>query len=117
MVIPGIQYLTDIFAENYKRKESNMIECKDCSDYVEMLFTRGEIPKEEVYKVAMDRHILKGCDKKTNSLKTWLDFAIMNQLQLKVEQGMLPIPEWNKGYLAALEDMKTKIDSLAIQPE
>ena len=94
-----------------------MIECKECSEYVEMLFTRGEIPKEEVYKVAMDRHILKGCDKKTDSLKEWLNFAIMNQLELKVEHGPLPFPEWNKGYLEALEDMKIKLDSLAMQSE
>jgi hypothetical protein len=94
-----------------------MIECKECSEYVDMLFSRGEIPREEVYKVAMDRHILKGCENKANSLKKWLNFAILNQKELKVAYGNYHFPEWNSGYLEALEDMKIKLDSLSIQQE
>lgn len=38
-----------------------MIDCKECNDYAQMLVERGDITQQEVNKVALDRHILKGC--------------------------------------------------------
>jgi hypothetical protein len=38
-----------------------MIDCKECNDYAEMLLKRGDIEQQDVNKVALDRHILKGC--------------------------------------------------------
>jgi hypothetical protein len=37
-------------------------------------------------------------------LQRWLEFMILNQEQLKIEYKDIPYPEWNKGYLEALND-------------
>lgn len=49
-----------------------------------------------------------------NSLQGWIDNAILNQLELKVENGDLPFPEWNKGYLEALRDMHAVLVDLKL---
>lgn len=82
-----------------------MVDCKECSDYVNNLFNRGDITKEEIEKVILDRHILKGCDKKTDVFLDWLEFAITNQKQLQCEYSSTT---WNKGYLEALNDAKER---------
>lgn len=88
-----------------------MIDCKECCDYVDGLFTRGEITKEEIDKVTLDRHILKGCAKKIDPFKDWLDFAIENQLELQKEDIHTEFPQWNKGYLEALLDAKERYNT------
>lgn len=85
-----------------------MVDCKECSDYVNNIFNRGEITKDEIDKVILDRHILKGCDNKTDPFLEWLEFAIENQKQLQSENSTFRIPEWNKGYLEALNDAKER---------
>ncbi|CAB4128139.1 hypothetical protein UFOVP100_12 [uncultured Caudovirales phage] len=54
-------------------------------------------------------------DDKMNFL-SWLDFAIRNQEELKLENKHC-CPEWNKGYLDALLDMKGHIFCLPITME
>lgn len=92
-----------------------MVDCKECSDYVNNLFNRGDITKEEIDKVILDRHILKGCDKKSDVFLDWLEFAITNQKQLQYENFAIPRPEWNKGYLEALLDAKERYTAATLK--
>lgn len=39
-----------------------MIDCKECVEYAHSVLARGEIGVEDVNKLAVDRHVLKGCD-------------------------------------------------------
>jgi len=39
-----------------------MIDCKECVEYAHSVLARGEILVEDVNKLAIDRHVLKGCD-------------------------------------------------------
>jgi uncharacterized protein YeaO (DUF488 family) len=95
-----------------------MIECKECETYVNGLFNRGEITKDEIEKVMLDRHILKGCAKKADPFKDWLDFAIENQEELKKENTMpYQFPEWNKGYLEALNDARERYNAATLTNE
>lgn len=66
-----------------------MINCKECSDYAQLIFSRGEIPEDEIEKVTLDRHILKGCDLPI------LDES--NVIRLKQTT-----PEFRKGFMAAM---------------
>ncbi len=94
-----------------------MIDCKECSEYVNGLFERGEITKDEIEKVTMDRHILKGCTKKVDPFADWLEFAIVNQKELQLENAHIPRPEWNKGYLEALLDAKERYTAATLTNE
>jgi hypothetical protein len=49
-----------------------------------------------------------------NSLQNWIDNAILNQLELQNENGDLPFPAWNKGYLEALRDVHAVLVDLKI---
>lgn len=40
-----------------------MIDCNECTQYALILHERGEIKAEEMNKLAIDRHALKGCKK------------------------------------------------------
>ncbi len=44
------------------------------------------------------------------ALSERLDFMIENQEQLKVENKPMEFPEWNKGYLEALTDMRKELN-------
>lgn len=95
-----------------------MIECKECETYVNGLFNRGEITKDEIEKVMLDRHILKGCTKKIDAFKDWLEFAIENQKELKKENTEpYQYSEWNKGYLEALLDAKSRYVAATLTDE
>lgn len=94
----------DYFCGAPEEGEKRMVDCKECSDYVNNIFNRGEITKDEIDKVIIDRHALKGCDKKTDPFINWLDFSIENQVELAKENKA--VPEWNKGYLEALDNAK-----------
>jgi hypothetical protein len=39
-----------------------MIDCKECIDYAHMVHAKGDITVEEIQKLAIDRHVLKGCE-------------------------------------------------------
>jgi hypothetical protein len=39
-----------------------MIDCKECVEYAHSVLARGEIQVEDINKLAIDRHVLKGCD-------------------------------------------------------
>lgn len=39
-----------------------MINCEECNKYAQSVYQRGEIAQDEINKLALDRHILKGCD-------------------------------------------------------
>ena len=39
-----------------------MIDCKECVEYAHMVLARGEIKVEDLNKLAIDRHVLKGCN-------------------------------------------------------
>lgn len=39
-----------------------MIDCEECHNYAKKIYERGEISAAEINKLALDRHILKGCD-------------------------------------------------------
>jgi len=39
-----------------------MIDCTECIEYAHRILARGEINADEVNKLAIDRHILKGCE-------------------------------------------------------
>ncbi len=38
-----------------------MIDCKECNEYAQMIFDRGEIEQDEISTLVLNRHILKGC--------------------------------------------------------
>lgn len=40
-----------------------MIDCAECVAYANLIHARGEIKVDEIEKLALDRHVLKGCDK------------------------------------------------------
>lgn len=44
------------------RDELIMMNCEECYDYAHKIYVRGEIGRVDIPKVAIDRHILKGCD-------------------------------------------------------
>lgn len=85
-----------------------MIECKECNDYVDTLFQRGDITKDEIEKVTIDRHVLRGCAQKANRFLEWLEFSIKNQQHIDAEATPFPCPPWNKGYMEALLDCKER---------
>lgn len=39
-----------------------MLDCKECVEYAHSVLARGEIQVEDVNKLAIDRHVLKGCE-------------------------------------------------------
>lgn len=39
-----------------------MIDCKECVEYAHTVLARGEIQVEDINKLVLDRHILKGCN-------------------------------------------------------
>jgi hypothetical protein len=39
-----------------------MIDCEECIAYAHLVHARGEIKVEDINKLAIDRHVLKGCD-------------------------------------------------------
>lgn len=84
-----------------------MIDCKDCSDFVNKLLERGEIKKDEVDQVIFDRHKLMGCDNNACPFLEWLEFAIENQNQLDKET-QFATSEWNTGYKEALADCRER---------
>ncbi len=43
----------------------NQINCEDCKNYANRLLENGDIKADEIDRLMLDRHILKGCDKKT----------------------------------------------------
>ena len=47
-------------------------------------------------------------------LLKWLDFALENQYGLEKEHAGLELPQWNKGYLEALMDVKEEIFRLPL---
>ena len=95
-----------------------MIDCNKCSKYVNELFNRGEITKDEIEKVTLDRHILKGCAKKVDPFADWLEFAILNQNELQLENTEpYQFPKWNKGYLEALLDAKEQYTAATLTSE
>ena len=40
-----------------------MIDSKECNDYAQLIFSRGEITQEEIGKLVIDRHSIDGCYK------------------------------------------------------
>lgn len=66
-----------------------MTDCKECNDYAQLIFSRGEIVQDEIEKLALDRHILKGCD------KPLLDES--NVIRLKQTSA-----EFRKGFISAM---------------
>lgn len=45
-------------------------------------------------------------DNLLNLIKTWNDEAIRSQEELKIENHSFEFPQWNKGYLECLQDLK-----------
>lgn len=66
-----------------------MIDCKECVEYAHMVLARGEIKVEDIAKLALDRHILKGCDK--------VNLEIPNVIVMEKTT-----PEFRKGFIAAM---------------
>lgn len=91
-----------------------MIDCKECLGYVNGLFNRGEITKDEIEKVTIDRHLLKKCTKKNDYFMEWLNVAIENQHQLKKESMYISFPEWNQGYFEALLNAKERYEDFLL---
>ena len=44
-----------------------MIDCVECNSYATLILDRGEIKPSEFEKLALDRHILKGCEKQISN--------------------------------------------------
>lgn len=38
-----------------------MVNCEECHGYAKKIYERGEIGATDINKLALDRHILKGC--------------------------------------------------------
>ena len=49
-------------------------------------------------------------DPKLIAIKAWCEFMIENQEELKKENACY-WPEWNKGYLECLEDLRAVLES------
>lgn len=48
-------------------------------------------------------------------IEMWLDEALRNQYEIQRETEAFPLPQWNKGYTAALEDLKGIINENDMQ--
>ena len=66
----GIKYLMGISAESLSKRKWKMIDCKECVEYAHTVMARGEIGVEDINRLAIDRHILKGCDQINTCQKT-----------------------------------------------
>lgn len=75
--IPGTQYLTPTFVAN--QRKNHMIDCKECIEYAHTVLARGEIGVEDINKLALDRHILKGCDSVPS-----VGYGIANKLPMDI---------------------------------
>jgi hypothetical protein len=64
-----------------------VINCKECHDYANSIYARGEITQDEIPKLVMDRHILKGCEQEKAA--PVLDIDLMNIEQVKEVVKML----------------------------
>lgn len=51
-----------------------MIDCKECVEYAHTVLARGEIQVEDVNKLAIDRHVLKGCNV-AQTIVSFCDFS------------------------------------------
>lgn len=61
------------------RMKENMIRCEECFDYAHFLYMRCDIVKEDINKVALDRHILKGCDNALDYKKVITDLEKLHE--------------------------------------
>lgn len=66
-----------------------MIDCKECQEYAQLIFSRGEIAQDEIEKLALDRHILKGCD----------DSILDGDNVIKLKNTS---PDFRKGFISAM---------------
>lgn len=71
-----------------------MIECKECVEYAHSILARGEITVEEVSKIALDRHILKGCDDLSSS-----GFVVKDSNVIVLKETT---PEFRDGFICAM---------------
>lgn len=61
------------------RDEVIMIDCEECYEYANKIYARGEIEVEGIHKLALDRHILKGCDKVVGNAKIISDLEKLHE--------------------------------------
>ena len=73
----------------YLARKIRMIDCKECQQYAQLIFSRGEIVQDEIEKLALDRHILKGCD----------DSILDDSNVIKLKNTT---PDFRKGFISAM---------------
>lgn len=92
-----------------------MIDCKECNDYAQLIFSRGEIAQDEIEKLVIDRHILKGCDKMTDAT---FNVDEMNLPQLKDSLKMLiRLANHEHERLTALQERVLEIEKKIFENE
>ncbi|MGC2661770.1 MAG: hypothetical protein WA324_27750 [Bryobacteraceae bacterium] len=57
------------------------IDCRECNEYAQLIFDRGEITQDEINNLVMNRHILRGCKE-----------AIANEIR-KTEDHLIELRE------------------------
>lgn len=87
-----------------------MIDCKECVEYAHMVLARGEITVEDVSKLALDRHILKGCGKEAASSPFDMDEMSLNQLK-DVMKMMHRLMNHEHDRLTALQERVLSLES------
>jgi len=61
-----------------------MIDCKECSDYVDVLLSRGDITKDDADNVFFARHKLGNCSRNMDALDKLIDELAINQKELLI---------------------------------
>lgn len=95
-----------------------MINCEECTNYAQHIFERGEITQDEINKLALDRHILKGCDTDFNDydkLRKVVVFHLYSgkSLERACNKFGFPVPkEYLEGYKQGLRTVLKMMSTL-----
>lgn len=85
-----------------------MIDCVECNSYATLILDRGEIKPSEFEKLALDRHILKGCDK-----IPCFDIDQMNLNQLKDTLKMIVrLMNYESDRICTLQDRVLELERI-----
>jgi len=76
--------------------------CKECEEYARSMYARGQITRDEISKVATDRHAIKFCPAKGDVFLHWMNETVSRQISHMYNT------DWEDGYLKGLIDARKK---------
>ena len=93
-----------------------MIDCKECVEYAHSVLARGEITVEDVNKLAIDRHVLKGC----NVAQTIVSFCDASKIPtdiicngFSIKETIIEVLKESCLYALTQEDRNYEIEEIA----